>query len=456
MRRVSRGFAAFAALALVGTAGAYPLDDFGGTGIARLEALRLAQEGLLQARLLPFGAQWSSEEVVLRLADRPAFDLPESDLALRQELLALLGGDADAYGVALLDLTDPAAPRYAGHRDGALQNPGSVGKILVALGWFQALADRFPDDVEARRRFLRETEITADAFISSDRHVVPFWSPGEESLTRRPLRQGDRANLYTFLDWMCSASSNAAAAMLQKHLLLLLHFGERYPVSSAEAEAFFAKTPAAERGALLARALQEPVRRNGLDLAALRQGSFFSRLGKQRVPGTTSHASARELLRYLLRLEQGRLVDAWSSREIKKLLYLTDRRIRYASHPALFDAAFFFKSGSWYSCRPEPGFTCAKYSGNVRNFMNSAAIVETRPEEGGLRYLVVVLSNVLRKNSAVEHQTLGLRIHRMLEKRHPWEGSSGLSDPLEPLPVPGAAFSEEDPEDEAFEGEAPQ
>ena len=33
-------------------------------------------------------------------------------------------------------------------------------------------------------------------------------------------------------------------------------------------------------------------------------------------------------------------------------------------------------------------------------------------------YLVVVSSNVLYKNSAVAHQTLALRVHRMIEARH--------------------------------------
>jgi hypothetical protein len=114
-------------------------------------------------------------------------------------------------------------------------------------------------------------------------------------------------------------------------------------------------------------------------------------------------------------MEQGKLVDAWSSLEIKRLLYLTDRRIRYASSPALSDSAVYFKSGSLYSCKPEAGFVCEKYHGNVKNYMNSLAVVEST---GGkrLHYLSVVLSNVLRKNSAVEHETLATRIHHLIEE----------------------------------------
>jgi hypothetical protein len=59
--------------------------------------------------------------------------------------------------------------------------------------------------------------------------------------------------------------------------------------------------------------------------------------------------------------------------------------------------------------------------GNVRNYMNSVAIVETEQQDGvlPLRYAVVVMSNVLRKNSAAEHQTLATRIHRLMQEAHP-------------------------------------
>lgn len=413
---------ALALLLLIATAGvahAYPLDGAEATGIARLEAYRLAQLGRVRGPLLPKGARLPSAAIQLRLADRPELEIPPADPALSAKLRALLGGDAPRYGVVLLDLSDPAHPRYAEHNANIEQNPGSVGKLMVALAWFQALADRYPEDLEARRRLLRETPVVADAFILSDHHTVPFWRPGDARVVQRKIAAGDRASLWTYLDWMCSSSSNAAASMAQKHLLLLRGLGERYPVSEAEATAFLAETPKAELGKLFEDAIQSPVRRAGLDLQRLRQGSFFSSVGKQRVPGTSSTATPRELLRYLVKLEQGRLVDGFSSLEIKKLLYLTDRRIRYASSPALEGAAVYFKSGSLYSCRPEPGFVCKKYHGNVRNYMNSTAIVEVSDRRPSLHYIAVVLSNVLRRNSAVEHQTLGTRIHRLVESLHP-------------------------------------
>ena len=92
---------------------------------------------------------------------------------------------------------------------------------------------------------------------------------------------------------------------------------------------------------------------------------------------------------------------------------MTARRIRYASSPALSNAAVYFKSGSQYKCRPEPDFTCGKYMGNVENIMNSVAIVE---QADGRIYLVGMMSNILKKNSAVEHQTLATFIDRILKK----------------------------------------
>ena len=181
---------------------------------------------------------------------------------------------------------------------------------------------------------------------------------------------------------------------------------------------FFKNTPKTELRDLLEATVQAPLTRNGIDVTRFRQGSFFTRTGKQKVPGTSSYGTARELMNFLLRMEQGRLVDEWSSRELKRLLYMTERRIRYASSPALHDAAVYFKSGSLFECEPEPGFTCRKYHGNKQNLMNSIAIVESPAAERRLYYLVTLTWNVLRKNSAVEHQALGTEIHRMIQLRN--------------------------------------
>ena len=95
------------------------------------------------------------------------------------------------------------------------------------------------------------------------------------------------------------------------------------------------------------------------------------------------------------------------------MMYMTEKRIRYASAPRLSKSAVYFKSGSLYSCKEEEGYECGKYKGNRLNYMNSVAIVE-KPD--GNVYLVALMSNVLKINSAVEHQTLATYIDRILGK----------------------------------------
>jgi hypothetical protein len=136
---------------------------------------------------------------------------------------------------------------------------------------------------------------------------------------------------------------------------------------------------------------------------------------------------------------------------------MTEWRIRYASSPALRNSAVYFKSGSLYQCKQEPDFKCGKYLGNVRNYMNSVAIVETDNDGWQLDYMVTLISNVLRKNSAVAHQTLATRIHRLIEQEHPRrtdapaalvesvESAVAVDEPVEPgdsVEQPGSGDSQ--------------
>lgn len=439
-----------AAFAVAAGAGAYPLDAYDETGITRLEAYRRAQRGEVRGRILPEGAMVGKARIGLRLADRPDFRLPEPDPELTRTVRGLLGEDARHYGVTVLDLSDPERPRYAEHNGRMKLNPGSVGKIMVALSLFDALAEAHPDDVAARERVLRNSMVTANGFIRTDSHTVPFWSPGDPYLVKRPIEQGDTASLWTYLDWMLSSSSNAAAAMVQYHALLLEHFGADYPVPPDAAEAFLRETDRHALGRMFRESIFSPLREAGIDLDELRQGSLFTREGKRRVAGTSSYSTSRELMRLLVKMDQGQLVDAWSSLELKRLLYLTDRRIRYASSPALYDAAVFYKSGSLYSCQPEPGFVCEKYHGNRLNYMNSVAIVEDTSGPVPLYYLTVVTSNVLRKNSAVAHQTFATRLHRRIASSHeprPPEPLPEKFPPGEPRPAQQAEASGTDEDD---------
>jgi len=401
-------------LAQMPAAWAYPLDGYGDTGIRRLEANRLAQQGKLADVKQPPGALLPLADVQLRLVGQ-TFDLPAPDPAFTRQVASILTGSMDSYGVAVLDLSDPAKPRYAEQRGDYRQNVGSVGKLLVALALFQALADIHPGDVDARRRMLKNTVVTADGFSQFDHHTVRIYDPSAHKLTRRAVQVGDKATLYEWLDWMLSPSSNSAAGMVMREVMLLRQFGAAYPPSEEQIRSFFATTPKAQLTALFERSFFEPVTRNGLDLAMLRQGSFLTATGKKVVPGAgDSYGTARELMRFLLRMEQGRLVDEFSSLEIKRLLYVTERRIRYASSPALADAAVYFKSGSLYECRPEPDFVCKPYAGNVKNYMNSATIVESPAAGRELYYMSTLVTNILRRNSAAEHQALATRLHQLI------------------------------------------
>ncbi len=91
-----------------------------------------------------------------------------------------------------------------------------------------------------------------------------------------------------------------------------------------------------------------------------------------------------------------------------------------------------------------------KYKGDKTNRLASVAIIESPAGEPLHHYLVVVMSNVLHVNSAVAHQTLALRIHRLVESRHPV--------PQAPPPVPESAYPVvpvDDPENAAPESAPP-
>lgn len=399
---------------------AYPLDGYNDTGIRRTEGARLANEGIIPDIKQPPGALLTTEQVDLRLLGHKNFQIPDPDPVLSAQIKDLLGGHIDAYAIAVLDLTDLNSPRFAVHRGDHKQNVGSVGKILVALGIFQALADTWPGDNPQRIEVLKNTIVTADKFSQYDHHTIRIFDLENKKLIRRPMQIGDQGSQWEFLDWMLSVSSNSAAAMNQRQGMLMTRYGKDFQPSETEIQRFFKETPAQEKTAIYQKTFWEPVTRNGLDIEQLRQGSFFTREGKRQVNGGgDSYATANQLLKFLVKMEQGELVDEFSSRQLKRLLYLTERRIRYASSPALANSAVYYKSGSLYQCKKEEGFKCGAYKGNVRNYMNSVAIVESPPEEGNLYYMVIVISNVLRKNSAVEHQTLGTRIHRLMQKSHP-------------------------------------
>ena len=410
------------AIPLINTAHGYPLDGTKYTGIQRLEGMRLGQLGEVRSRKLHPGALLKLNQVRPRLFKANGMQIPAVDKKFSAEVKKLLR--SSSYGIAVLDLSDLNKPVYAEHNADMPFNPGSVGKLAVAMGIFKVLKDTYPRDIAAREKVLRKSLVTADGFIIKQSHAVPFWQPNQKRVNKRKLQIGDTASLWTYMDWMMSASSNSAASMVVKQLMLLDAFGKNYPVFGSQQKSYFNR-PRGQLTDMLRYNLGIGVRASGLSTENFRQGGFFTSGGKRRVSGGSSTATARELIKFLFNLERGKVIDPFSSREIKRLLYMTQKRIRYASSPALNDAAVYFKSGSLYSCRAEAGFSCGKYRGNVRNLLNSVAIVESPAgnasdkNKKGLFYMVVVTSNVLRHNAAFDHQTLATRLHRLIEKRHP-------------------------------------
>ncbi len=402
----------------------YPLDGYEYTGIRRLRAYDLMQEGKMPGNLrLQPGARLASEAIRLRMIDEGrSYDLgahtpldPELQKGLERAI-----GRHPSYRAAILDITDPAQPRFAGIRPDEGYIPGSVGKILVMTAIFNELKRLHPDDVRAREALLRNTRISADRFVIPNSHAVPVVDDEFKSVAHRAIRVGDVFTLWEWIDHMISPSSNAAGSIVWKQALLMNAFGHAYPPSPEEEEQFFKTTPPTELTERAIRVLEEPLVEMGVDTAGLRQRTFFTATASRIVPGRSSLATPRQLVRWMLKVEQGKAVDRWSSLEMKKLLYFTRRRYRYAASPSLANAAVYFKSGSLYRCVKEEGYQCGQYRGNAENLMHSVAIVES-PATGERQrvYMVSIMSNVLKLNSAAEHAEIASKIERLIQTLNP-------------------------------------
>ncbi|MFC1714030.1 hypothetical protein ACFL6S_10185 [Candidatus Poribacteria bacterium] len=403
-------------LIILNSAYGYPVDGYETTGIRRLAAIELALAKKLSAPVPVVGGRKPTSEIKLNLLKSPGTDissLPEPDAELQKSLDALFPNRDESYSVAVLDITPGQPIRFAARQMDRTFSPGSVGKLAIAAGLFAELKSLYPDSTSARQKLLRERMVVADRWIRSDHHKVPIYDPKTKKYTSRQIKEGDIFSLYEWADHALSASANAAASTVWKEAMLIRAFGKAYPPSREDEAAFFKNTSRANLQKISLSVINDPLREVGISKDDLRQGSFFTSAGKSIVPGTRSYGNPRGLLWLLVRIEQGKLVDEWSSLELKKLMYMTARRIRYASAPRLREAAVYFKSGSLYGCKSEPGFRCRKYMGNVKNYMNSVAIVE---QTDGRIYLVALMSNVLKKNSAVDHQTLAKQIDQILER----------------------------------------
>ncbi len=398
----------------------YPIDGYALTGIKRLKRLELIKSGEIKdAATLPPGALKSYSEIELNLLSRSkdsVDDLLVTDADFQKEISGLFRGLDKSYSLTVLDISDVDNIRYAERNETSGYQPGSVGKIAVLNGLFTQLANIYPDSWESRTALLRDKSVKAGVWGLTDEHTIPIYNIETKKLVKRQVIASDVFTLYEWADHMMSVSNNGAASILWREVLLMAAFGKDYPaLTQEEADAYFKNTPRKELTDLGNDVVNLPLRTLGITSDEWRLGSFFTK-GANTYVGDKggSIGTPIGLMKFLVQLEQGNVVDKASSLEMKRLMYMTDRRIRYAQSPVLKEAAVYFKSGSLYKCDRSKGEACGKYMGNVSNFMNSVAIIE-HPDN--CRYMVVLMTNVLRKNSATDHMMLASSIDKIVRKK---------------------------------------
>jgi beta-lactamase class A len=398
----------------------YPIDGYELTGIKRLKRLELIKKGEIKdAATLPAGAMKSWSDIKLNLLDRKAdsaMGLMTIDENFQKEINALFRGLDRSYSLAVLDISDPNNIRYAERNETAGYQPGSVGKLAVLHALFVQLAKIYPDSWEKRTELLKNKSVKSGVWGQTDTHTIPIYNIEKNTLVKRQVISSDVFTLYEWTDHMLSVSNNGAASIVWREAVLMAAFGENYPdLTQEESDAYFKETPRKELTDLSNDVVNLPLRDLGITADEWRLGSFFTR-GANTYVGDKggSIGSPQGMMKFLVQLEQGNVVDEQSSLEMKRLMYMTDRRIRYAQAPALKEAAVYFKSGSLYKCDRSKGEECGKYMGNVTNFMNSVAIVE-HPDN--CTYIVALMTNVLRKNSATDHMYLAGSIDKIIRKK---------------------------------------
>ena len=397
----------------------YPIDGYERTGIKRLKRLERIKTGEIKdAATLPAGAMKSWDDIQLNLLDRKgdsAMGLMTVDPDFQKEISALFRGLDKSYSLTVLDISDVNNIRYAERNETAGYQPGSVGKLAVLHGLFVQLAKMYPDSWEKRTALLKNKSVKAGPWGLTDEHTIPIYNIEKNTLVKRQVIASDVFTLYEWADHMLSVSNNGAASIVWREVLLMAAFGDAYPeLTQEEADVYFKETPRKELTDLGNDVVNLPLRDLGISADEWRLGSFFTR-GANTFVGDKggSIGSPQGMMKFLVQLEQGKVVDEQSSLEMKRLMYMTDRRIRYAQAPALKEAAVYFKSGSLYKCDRSKGEACGKYMGNLTNFMNSVAIVE-HPDN--CKYIVVLMTNVLRKNSASDHMYLAGSIDKIIRK----------------------------------------
>lgn len=396
--------------------GGYPIDGYEYSKIRRLLRLQAIVNGTVkEAKPLP-GMLKSIDDIQLNLLGAKGDSLkslPAVDPQLQKAINSLFPGLNESYSVTILDITKGRPIRFAQRQEKRGYQPGSVGKLAVLTGMFVELEKIYPDSYEDRITLLCNRRVRAGKWGLTDSHTVPNYNPETKEFKKRVVIADDVFSLFEWADHMVSVSNNGAASVLWREVVLMRAFGEKYlGLTQEEADLYFKETPKKDLSTLAMEVVNQPLRDLGIEDDEWRLGSFFTGGASSIIPGKGGSIGTTEgLMKYLVAMERGAIVDEKSSLEIKRLLYQTDRRIRYASSPSLKEAAVYFKSGSLYKCRPEENFKCGKYMGNIDNFMNSVAIVE---QPNGATYMVCLMSNVLRKNSNLDHLNIATGIDKVM------------------------------------------
>lgn len=397
----------------------YPIDGYNYSGIKRLVYWQLVKNGEIKtSRSLPEGAYKSFGDIKLNLTSHrkdSAAALMQANSDFQSEIEGLFRNMSSHYSVAVLDMTDPNNLRFAEKNPKEGYQPGSVGKLAVLTGFFTQLAKIYPDSYEKRVELMRTKRVKSGKWGVGDHHTIPVYDLETKKLTKRHVVADDEFTLFEWVDHMVSVSNNGAASTVWREALLMAGLGSKYPTATeAEREAFLNDTPRKDLGIMAHDVVNQPLRDLGITNDEWRLGSFFTHSAKALCPVTGgSKGTSHGLIKWLINLEQGNIVDQKTSLEMKRLIFMTDRRIRYAASPKLKEAAVYFKSGSLYKCDKTKDAGCGKYKGNVYNYMNSVAIIE-HPDN--TKYMVVLMSNVHGKNSAWDHLTLASNIDKIIRK----------------------------------------
>jgi len=397
----------------------YPIDGYKHTGIKRLKYWELVKSGEITTRSkLPEGALKSYMDIELNLVSRKGDSLNsflQKDPVLQKEISRLFRGLDKSYSLAVLDMSNIDTIRYASRREASGYQPGSVGKLAVLTGLFYQLANIYPHSFEKRLDLLRNKSVKSGNWGLRDIHTIPIYDIETKKMRRRQVIASDVFTLFEWTDHMVSPSNNGAASIVWREVLLMAAFKDKYPALTQEgADSFFSNTPRKELTDLGNDVVNLPLRDLGITADEWRLGTFFTR-GARKYVGAKggSRGTPLGLMKFLIKLEQGNIVDQKSSLEMKRLMYMTGRRIRYARASVLKKASVYFKSGSLYKCDRVKDENCGKYRGNVYNYMNSVAIIE-QPDSS--KYIVALMTNVLSKNSASDHLRLASKLDKIIRE----------------------------------------